>query len=166
MTTAYFSHVFCARVLDGRPAGSSRLALRMVAAYRLDAKSQTQHYGSGGGGSTDIENQLRAVFIEADVDHSGYLSTKEFKQVCSLRTGPWKLLRPTLASLQLLKHADLGLSNAQIRLLMSEADENEDDQIDYNEFMIAVVQASLRRRLPHRRPRAARGSHSLAACGS
>jgi len=87
---------------------------------QLDAKSQTQHYGSGGGGSTDIENQLRAVFIEADVDHSGYLSTKEFKQ--------------------LLKHADLGLSNAQIRLLMSEADENEDDQIDYNEFMIAVVQ--------------------------
>jgi len=116
--------------------------------YRLDAKSQTQHYGSGGGGSTDIENQLRAVFIEADVDHSGYLSTKEFKQVCSPRTGPWKSLRPELALLQLLKHADLGLSNAQIRLLMSEADENEDDQIDYNEFMIAVVQASLRRRLP------------------
>jgi hypothetical protein len=45
-------------------------------------------------------------------------------------------------SLQLLKHADLGLTNAQIRLLMSEADENDDDQIDYNEFMIAVVQAS------------------------
>ena len=162
MATAYFSRLFCARVLDGRPAGSSPLVCER-SPYRLDAKSQTQHYGSGGGGSTDIENQLRAVFIEADVDHSGYLSTKEFKQVCSPRTGPWKSLRPELALLQLLKHADLGLSNAQIRLLMSEADENEDDQIDYNEFMNAVVQASLRRRLPHRRPCAARGSHPLAA---
>lgn len=68
----------------------------------------------------DLEAQLRRIFVEADTDNSGYLSTKEFKV--------------------LLKHADLGLTKHQIRLLMSEADENDDGHIDYNEFMNAVVQ--------------------------
>ena len=36
---------------------------------------------AAGGGGGDVEDQLVQIFREADIDGSGYLSTREFRQV-------------------------------------------------------------------------------------
>ena len=72
-------YVHACYIRDQRPL--PRVLVRKVALDRLDAKSQGQQYGAGSGSMSELENQLRTIFVEADVDHSGYLSTREFKQV-------------------------------------------------------------------------------------
>jgi len=58
---------------------------------------------------------LATLFSEADTDGSGFLDHKEFKSI--------------------LHRAQLGLSDQQIRILMTEADEFPDGRIDYREFV-------------------------------
>merc|ERR1719253_1144644 len=61
------------------------------------------------------------MFRHADMDKSGFLDRRELKSVfIKLRD-------------------DLGLSDKDIRLLMAEADENEDGVIDYEEFCHIAV---------------------------
>jgi len=69
----------------------------------------------------DFRNTIKEMFRHADMDKSGYLDRRELKSVfVQLRT-------------------DLGLSDSDIRLLMAEADENDDGVIDYEEFCHVAV---------------------------
>eukprot|EP00741_Cyanophora_paradoxa_P007537 tig00001154_g7290.t1 len=68
----------------------------------------------------ELEQFFMQLFREADVDGNGVLDAKEFKQI--------------------MKTADLGLSNKQILEIMVEADENDDGKIDYQEFVPVAVQ--------------------------
>ncbi|KAG2496413.1 hypothetical protein HYH03_005639 [Edaphochlamys debaryana] len=67
----------------------------------------------------ELEPILMKLFIEADADHSGFLDRIEFTAV--------------------LRNANLKLSDRQIRQILAEADENEDDVIQYKEFMPIMV---------------------------
>ena len=62
----------------------------------------------------ELEDMLRSVFESADVDGSGALDRKEFARC--------------------LKSAELGLTRKEINLLLTEADENGDGLISYEEF--------------------------------
>lgn len=69
----------------------------------------------------DFRNTIKEMFRHADMDKSGFLDRRELKSVfIKLRD-------------------DLGLSDKDIRLLMAEADENEDGVIDYEEFCHIAV---------------------------
>ena len=81
----------------------------------------------GGAGEDDrlspeeLRQRIEELFIGADKDGNGVLDRKEFKQVfVDLRE-------------------ELGLSNKDIRRVMSEADENQDGCIDYSEFVTVAV---------------------------
>ncbi|GIL84899.1 hypothetical protein Vretimale_9723 [Volvox reticuliferus] len=69
--------------------------------------------------SADLEPVLMKLFIEADKDHSGFLDRQEFTSV--------------------LRNANLRLSDRQIRQILAEADENDDDVIQYKEFLPIMV---------------------------
>jgi Ca2+-binding EF-hand superfamily protein len=72
----------------------------------------------------ELEELLTKMFHEADADRSGALSLAEFKDV--------------------LQMADLGLSSAEAKLVMCEADFNDDGEISYAEFIplaIDLIQA-------------------------
>lgn len=66
-----------------------------------------------------LQELLENMFREADVDDSGALSVAEFRT--------------------LLKHADLGLSQNELKLVMREADVNSDGEISYEEFVPLAV---------------------------
>jgi hypothetical protein len=74
-----------------------------------------------GDGSADrmspeqLQEYLAQVFMEADVDQSGALSYKEFKNV--------------------IKTAKLDFDKHEIRQMLMEADEDGNGSIDYNEFL-------------------------------
>ncbi|EGB04454.1 hypothetical protein AURANDRAFT_9494, partial [Aureococcus anophagefferens] len=63
----------------------------------------------------DLQELLLKMFQESDDNGNGSLSYDEFYQ--------------------LMEDADLGLNHSELQLLMSEADENDDQEINYNEFM-------------------------------
>jgi len=67
----------------------------------------------------ELEELLRTMFIEADLDGSGALSRSEFKEV--------------------FKMADLGLSETEVKRVMAEADVNGDGEITYAEFVPLAV---------------------------
>ncbi|GLC34270.1 hypothetical protein PLESTB_001603700 [Pleodorina starrii] len=67
----------------------------------------------------ELEPVLMKLFIEADRDHSGFLDRQEFTAV--------------------LRNANLRLSDRQIRQILAEADENDDDVIQYKEFLPIMV---------------------------
>jgi len=67
-----------------------------------------------------MEEYLKNVFEQADVNGDGFLDHTEFKA--------------------LLRNADLGLSNSEIRRVLAEADEDEDGMINYHEFVPVAVQ--------------------------
>ena len=67
-----------------------------------------------------MEKYLQSVFEQADVNGDGFLDHAEFKA--------------------LLRNADLGLSNEDVKRVMSEADEDEDGFINYTEFVPVAVQ--------------------------
>jgi Ca2+-binding EF-hand superfamily protein len=62
-----------------------------------------------------LQKHIRAMFMSADVDNSGYLSRNEF-----------------IACMQ---DADLGLTKKEIVAIMSELDANDDGKIEYGEFV-------------------------------
>lgn len=68
---------------------------------------------------SELEQLLIKLFVEADADHSGYLDRVEFTHV--------------------LTSAKLNLSKQHIRDILAEADENEDDVIQYTEFVPVMV---------------------------
>lgn len=68
---------------------------------------------------SDLEQVLMKLFLEADLDNSGFLDRTEFSNV--------------------LKSARLNLSKSQILDILAEADENEDDKIQYAEFVPVMV---------------------------
>lgn len=63
----------------------------------------------------ELERIMKDVFARADVHGNGVLSRQDFKHA--------------------LQSADLGLTKRDINMLLTLADENEDGQIDYNEFL-------------------------------
>ncbi|PNW81221.1 hypothetical protein CHLRE_07g347050v5 [Chlamydomonas reinhardtii] len=67
----------------------------------------------------ELEPILMKLFIEADADRSGFLDRHEFTAV--------------------LRNANLKLSDRQIRQILAEADENDDDVIQYKEFLPIMV---------------------------
>jgi Ca2+-binding EF-hand superfamily protein len=69
----------------------------------------------------DFRETIKGMFRRADLDKSGFLDRRELKSVF----------------IQL--REDLGLSDSDIRLLMAEADENDDGVIDYEEFCHIAV---------------------------
>lgn len=69
--------------------------------------------------NSDAETLVLGIFIMADVDKSGFLDRLEFSNV--------------------LRNADLKLNERQIRQILSEADDNEDNVIEYREFLPVMV---------------------------
>lgn len=72
----------------------------------------------------ELEELLGQLFAEHDADGNGYLDHREFRE--------------------LLHTANLGLSKREVKRVLAEADENEDGQIEYAEFVpiaIELVQA-------------------------
>ncbi|KAH8074215.1 Ca2-binding protein [Aureococcus anophagefferens] len=67
----------------------------------------------------DLQELLLKMFQESDDNGNGSLSYDEFYQ--------------------LMEDADLGLNHSELQLLMSEADENDDQEINYNEFMPVAI---------------------------
>lgn len=67
----------------------------------------------------DLQEMLLTCFHEADVNGNGTLSQDEFKM--------------------LLEDSELGLSAAELELLVSEADENDDAEINYEEFLPIAI---------------------------
>eukprot|EP00742_Colponemidia_sp_Colp-10_P000665 GILJ01000724.1.p1 GENE.GILJ01000724.1~~GILJ01000724.1.p1 ORF type:complete len:441 (+),score=78.51 GILJ01000724.1:39-1361(+) len=65
----------------------------------------------------DIEQLVKELFVEADADRSGYLDRKEFKKLFQRLS------------------KDLALKPSDVWRFMAEADENNDGQIDYHEFV-------------------------------
>lgn len=66
-----------------------------------------------------LEPLVLGLFMEADKDGSGYLDRFEFTEV--------------------LKASNLNLSQRQVRAILAEADENEDNVIQYKEFLPVMV---------------------------
>mmetsp|Transcript_17945 Transcript_17945/g.32766 ORF Transcript_17945/g.32766 Transcript_17945/m.32766 type:complete len:475 (+) Transcript_17945:89-1513(+) len=69
--------------------------------------------------TSELENLLLQIFIQADLDQSGYLDRQELSGV--------------------LRDAKLNLTERQIRQILSEADENEDNVIQYKEFLPVMI---------------------------
>ena len=67
----------------------------------------------------EMQEMILDMFLRADDDGNGYLDRKEFKKV--------------------LQESDLGLTKKDIRNVMAECDENEDNVIEYREFMPVMV---------------------------
>ena len=67
----------------------------------------------------DMYEFLSQMFLEADMDGSGSLERDEF--------------------FELLQDADLGISAAELHLVLSEADEDDDGEIDYVEFLPVAI---------------------------
>lgn len=67
----------------------------------------------------DLQELLMNMFKEADINGNGALSVDEFRV--------------------LMEDADLGLSSSECHLLMVEADENDDREINYEEFMPIAI---------------------------
>ena len=90
----------------------------------LLAEAAAQEAGTGGTAQErltpeQLEGLLKDLFKEADTDQSGALSMKEFKEVIRL--------------------ANLGLSDREVGRLLAEADVNQDGEIDYEEFVPIAV---------------------------
>jgi Ca2+-binding EF-hand superfamily protein len=87
------------------------------------------------GGTTEmnpveLENLLIDLFQEADADNSGTLDVEEFAK--------------------LMETANMGLSSAEVKLLLAEADENSDKTISYQEFVPLAVEVIQTMRLKAR----------------
>lgn len=90
----------------------------------LLSEAAAQEAGTGGTAQErltpeQLEGLLKDLFKEADTDQSGALSMKEFKEVIRL--------------------ANLGLSDREVGRLLAEADVNQDGEIDYEEFVPIAV---------------------------
>ena len=80
----------------------------------MDAEFEANDYFIHGMGREQLESLMMDLFKQHDADGNGVLDRKEFK-AC-------------------LKSADLGLTKKEINMLLSEADENEDGVVTYEEF--------------------------------
>ena len=78
----------------------------------------------------ELENLLVDLFREADTDGSGSLDLAEFEK--------------------LMATASLGLSSSEVKLLLSEADENADGCVSYQEFVPLAVEVVQTMRLKAR----------------
>ena len=85
------------------------LHLLEVAASVDVSSMETSHFGA----------LVLKLFVDADEDKSGYLDRIEFSNV--------------------LRNAELHLSEPQIRRILSEADDNDDNLIEYREFVPVMV---------------------------
>ena len=64
-----------------------------------------------------LRERIENMFVSADVEGKGYLNRTQFMEVMSTVQG------------------ELNMSDADLRHVMSEADENDDGMIDFNEFL-------------------------------
>jgi len=112
----YFSQLIEEQKTGGKATGegpsTSGAAISSVqqAAAELDLSSLTP---------SELEPIILRLFIEADLDGSGYLDRHEFANV--------------------LRSANLNLNERHVRQILAEADENEDDVIQYKEFLPVMV---------------------------
>jgi Ca2+-binding EF-hand superfamily protein len=81
----------------------------------MDAEFEAEDFFLRGMSQADLEALMASIFKENDADGNGVLDRKEFK-AC-------------------LKSADLGLTKKEINMLLSEADENDDGVVTYEEFV-------------------------------
>lgn len=65
--------------------------------------------------TSEVEQFVLQLFLEADEDQSGYLDRREFNRV--------------------MRSAKLGLNKKQVRQILAECDENDDGVIEYREFL-------------------------------
>jgi len=112
------------RISDLKAERKARRDRIAVAKYGPDGAPQ---YGKGSksangqmASTEEMENYLQSVFEQADVNGDGFLDHTEFKS--------------------LLRNADLGLTDENVKRVLAEADEDEDGFINYHEFVPVAVQ--------------------------
>jgi len=100
------------------PAPEAAFEQEIIASY--DDGDAEEVVGTTEIDTVDLEQDLIRLFQEADSDGSGFLDFDEFAQV--------------------LNTADLGLSVNELKLLLSEADENSDGKVTFVEFVPLAVE--------------------------
>jgi Ca2+-binding EF-hand superfamily protein len=80
----------------------------------MDAQFEAEDFFLRGMSQEELEGIMKKIFLQHDADGNGILDRDEFK-AC-------------------LKSSDLGLTRKEINMLLSEADENADGVIEYEEF--------------------------------
>jgi len=80
----------------------------------MDAQFEAEDFFLRGMSQEELEGIMKKIFVQHDADGNGILDRDEFK-AC-------------------LKSSDLGLTRKEINMLLSEADENADGVIEYEEF--------------------------------
>lgn len=79
------------------------------------ARGEVEDFLLHGMPRAELENMMREIFQRSDVDQSGSLSRKEFREC--------------------LKAAELGLTRKEVNAILSEVDENNDGEVSYEEFI-------------------------------
>ena len=111
---------FTREVLRDQPEDINGYAAEYFAA--IAAQQAPENNGSGAGDDINIDmgslrERIENMFTTADVENKGYLTRPQFMEVMSSVQG------------------ELNMSDADLRHVMSEADENDDGMIDFNEFL-------------------------------
>ena len=109
MTTP-FDNSRISQIADAGSKTESKSAPAAQSAEDLDAQLDREEL-------MDSERQLIDWFDAADVDKKGYLNAQEFYLLVRSKAG------------------DLGLTDDEIAVMLSYADENEDGVIEYKEFV-------------------------------
>ncbi|GFR51432.1 hypothetical protein Agub_g13721 [Astrephomene gubernaculifera] len=104
---------------EGLARGNAEPASTLKAKGSVDVEETAVMYDIASLSPAELEPILMKLFIEADADRSGFLDRHEFTSV--------------------LRNANLKLTDRQIRQVLAEADENEDDVIQYKEFLPVMV---------------------------
>lgn len=111
---------FTREVLRDQPDDINAYAAEYFAAI---AAQQAPSGGNGEGGEglsvdmSSLRERIENMFMTADVEGKGYLTRPQFMAVMSSVKG------------------ELNMSDSDLRHVMSEADENDDGMIDFNEFL-------------------------------
>ena len=111
---------FTREVLRDQPDDINAYAAEYFAAI---AAQQAPSGGNGEGGEdlsvdmSSLRERIENMFMTADAEGKGYLTRPQFMAVMSSVKG------------------ELNMSDSDLRHVMSEADENDDGMIDFNEFL-------------------------------
>mmetsp|Transcript_22818 Transcript_22818/g.63087 ORF Transcript_22818/g.63087 Transcript_22818/m.63087 type:complete len:483 (+) Transcript_22818:400-1848(+) len=132
--TQYFTELLAVNGIEGKdasqrtPPSTAHVNQSRQHTPQQDQQQQSQQGGQDARVSAfditemspqEVESLIMELFLEADLDHSGYLDRHEFHNV--------------------LRSANLNLNDQQLRQILAEADENEDNVIQYREFLPIMV---------------------------
>uniref|UniRef100_A0A061SBG2 Radial spoke protein 7 n=1 Tax=Tetraselmis sp. GSL018 TaxID=582737 RepID=A0A061SBG2_9CHLO len=113
---------FAREVLRNQPENIYEFGARYFSEL-LDERSKEgsgEQYNVAELSGAELEQLVFNLFVNADLDQSGTLDRKEFRNVLS--------------------STELGLSKKQIKKIMSELDEDHDGRLSYNEFLPFMVE--------------------------